>query len=261
MVAKLKRTSSGLVVVLMTMLPGAGVVAQSSPEVEITVGVRPQSVRVGDAFTVTVRVVARLLPDAVDLEPGAAAELLGFEDRSSTRLGPAGVQHFVFQRDFSLVARAPGPLQLPGVLVDIGGETIEAEIPAVTAAPAGLQWGTPGGSPRSDRGREPRLLPEGVPPASAGRTYDRTQPQAYPYGFPGTALDPRWGTLGSPPLGPGLDSGCRLRARRGAIRRLGGPRRCRRLSRRGRLWRLWRVRPPASGRGVGGDCACGSVVA
>lgn len=205
MVATLKRASTWVLVALMTTVTSSGADAQARPE--ITVGVRPEHVRVGEAFTVTVRVVAPVLPDAVDLEPGPAAEMVSFEDRTSTRLGAAGVRQFVFERDFSLVARVPGSLALRGVLVDIGGEIVEAAIPMVTAAPAGLQWGTPGGSPRSSRAREPRVLPEGVPPTSDGRTYDRTQPQAYPYGYPTTALDPRWGTLGVPPLGPGLDSG------------------------------------------------------
>jgi Bacterial SH3 domain len=191
---------------LVAFVPSGRGAAQQAPRVDIRVGVRPDRVRIGDSFVVTVRVVGATWPDRVDLDPGPGAELLDSSDRNSTRVGAGGVTDHVLERDFTLRALVPGSLSLDSVLVDIQGVIASAEIPPVEVVGGGLDWGRAGGSPRSGTRREPEVLGEGVPPRSGGRSYDATQPELSPYGWPGTGLDPRWGTLGVPG-GPGLERG------------------------------------------------------
>ena len=172
---------------------------------DIQVGVRPDRVRVGSSFTVTVRIVAEGWPEAVELEGGAAAEFVDVVDRSSSQVGADGSVRNVFERSFEFRARAPGVVTLPPVLVDFGGQIHERPVPSVQSSPQGLDWGTPGGSPRSDRNAEVQPVPEGVAPTGRGRDYDATR--GAPGGWPGSPQDPTWNSFGVPPGTPGATPG------------------------------------------------------
>lgn len=159
--------------------PGA---SAQEPEVtsEVTVGVRPDRVRVGESFVVTIRAIHARTPTQVDVEPAAGATVLDYEDRWSSG---------VFERDFRVEAEAQGPLRLMALVV-FGADTVRRPVPEVSVYPAGLAWPT---DPRvrgnaSAEGREPRA--EGRPPSAVGRDADRERaPQGlYPpaYRSPGT---------------------------------------------------------------------------
>ena len=117
-----------------------GTAGQQRPEV--TVGVRPQRVRVGEVVVVTVRTVAPVLPDQVDIDPGESGEVLDYRDRSSAGVGTPGGSSLVFEREFDVLAAGQGTLSIPAVVV-FGGDTITQTASPVSVHPPGLAWPRP----------------------------------------------------------------------------------------------------------------------
>lgn len=169
---------------------------------EVSVGVRPERVRVGGRFTVTVRVEGPGWPDEVDLEPVDGVSIEEYEDRA-VATPAAAAPRVTFQRAFHVVAERPGRV-IPTTVVVFGKDTLRREAPAVQVHPAGLTWPTDPRTRTAQRGAEDREgrrpLPEGVPPSATGRDADRERaPQGlyppgvrYPYA-PSPGVDPsRW---------------------------------------------------------------------
>ncbi len=179
----------------------AAVVGQEPPTVEV--GVRPSTVRVGGTFQVTVRVASDSWPDAIDLESGDAAEIIDYEDRTSTSVQIGSPTEHVLERTFGLRALQPGVLDRITVTVAFPGVEAEHRVPAVTVATAPLSWRRAAPPDRSrtadepdrtgsrerdvlDEGRAPGEEPD---PGSDARYNDPYGPSPY-YGIPPYGTSP-----------------------------------------------------------------------
>jgi hypothetical protein len=196
----------------MALATSAVAAQQSNDTSTVWVGVRPDRVRVGDLFVVTVRVRADVWPTAVDLDPGLAAEIIDYDDRTSTRLGSGGGRVHVLERDFRLKARVPGQLRLAGALVELHGTLIEASVPGVEAVGSPIEWASAAPPAARRRGRD-GVRPADEPPASRGRDYSANGSRyPSPYGWPGPGSPYGWQGPGwpggvVPGMGPGTAPG------------------------------------------------------
>ena len=203
--------------------------AQQRPEV--TVAVRPDRVRVGETFVVTVRTVAAAWPDQVDMEPGDLASVIDYEDRSSAGVGSGSGASLVFERDFQVQAEGQGIARIWAAVI-FGPDTIAQAAGPVSIYPAGLDWPMdPRVAAREGRRTErSAVLPQGVPPSAVGRDADRQRaPQGLyppgstypttpgsgvapyrppdPYGYPDALLQPDpWSRMPGSPSMPGYGS-------------------------------------------------------
>lgn len=192
------------------------VAAQEAPRVEV--GVRPSNVRAGGTFRVTVRVASGSWPEAIDLDAGGEAEVIDYEDRTSTSVGTGSQREHVLERVFALRALQPGVLDRITVSVAFPEAVFEHTVPAVTVTAAPLSWGRvdPSGrvSPRAadgaDRsGARGRDVPDGgrAPGAEPVPGYDTRSRDPYgrpsgPYGPSPYGASPYGApSYGAPPYG------------------------------------------------------------
>jgi len=162
---------------------------QQAPE--ITVGLRPQAIRVGDRAVLTVRVVTLgAFPDRVDFMPPEGVHLEDVTDRSSAGAGPRS--SWVLETRFHLLGEVAGEYPLPPVQVTTGGVTAEHPSPALTVAASPLAWPEAQREPRNRREGAQRqeadpLIVHGVPPSSGEMAEARPQAQGGygQWGYPG----------------------------------------------------------------------------
>jgi hypothetical protein len=168
---------------------------------EVTVRVRPERVRVGATFIVTVRVVGPERPDVVELAVEEWAELVDVRERTSWAVGPKGGQA-VTETDFVLRALACGHAAPAEAWAVVSGDTVRVAVPRVEAmaAPMAVQSAAP--TRARERGGAQRIRDDGEPPEGTGRTGTQPTPWGgYPYG-PGLAGMPTSsmpGTSGTAP--------------------------------------------------------------
>ncbi len=181
---------------------------QEAPD--ISVGVRPAAIRVGDRAMVTVRVRSSIgLPEFIEWEMAPGIILEDIRDRSSAGLGSGGAQGWTHEREFVLRGEAAGTYQLPPVEVYLAGQVFQKDGPELTVSSVPLLWSdaarrAPGPRPsRSDR-ENPPILPEGSPPMTGemGGAYQGA-PGAYGqwWGYPPYASAYPWGLYGLSPYG------------------------------------------------------------
>jgi len=170
------------------LLLSALLLLQQAPQV--TVGIRPAAIRVGDRAVLSVRVIARDgFPEAVDFVPPVGVVVEEVVDRSSSGVGAHA--SWVLERTFHLRGDRPGEYALPPISVSLDGVVFSQPSPGLTVAASPLSWPEAGGSARGGAGARSReadpLVPQGRPPA-AGEMQEAT-PQAqggYPsWGYPG----------------------------------------------------------------------------
>lgn len=185
----------------------------------MTVRVRPERVRVGATFIVTVRVVGPERPDVVELAVAERAEMVDVRERTSWAVGPKGGQA-VTETDFVLRALAQGRAAPAEAWAVVSGDTVRVAVPGVEAmaAPLAVQDAAP--TRAREGGGAQRIRDDGKPPEGTGRTGTHPMPWGgYPYapglagvpassmpGAPGTASHPHpYGSAGWPganPYGP-----------------------------------------------------------
>ncbi len=187
----------------------------SAQDPEITIAVRPTTIRAGQTALVTVTVRAREAPpQAIDLAPDSTLEILSYADGYSTAVGDGGARELVLERRFEVQATAPGTLALRPWVVRMDGTDAPAPTATLTVGDPGLAWRAPPDRPRRRSNRRDDVLAEGVPPASSPDTREVmpggiTHP-VYPVGpryalpYPGMAY-PGTGSpgVGSPGAYPG----------------------------------------------------------
>ena len=174
------------------ILLAAVLLTQQAPE--ITVGIRPQVIRVGDRAVLTVRVLsAEGFPEFVDFPAPPGLVIEDFKDRSSAGVGGRGGGSWILERDLHLLAEAPGEYALPPVQVVVGGVMTEAPSPTLTVAAVPLRWPSRSQdmraeAPRGRRNPDP-VVPQGVPPSNGEMNEAQPQPPGgySPWGYPGCA--------------------------------------------------------------------------
>lgn len=172
-----------------SMALAALLIFQQGPE--ITVGIRPQAIRVGDRAVLTVRVVTLgAFPEKVDFVPPEGVVVEEVTDRSSA--GAGARSSWVLERQFQLLGDAPGEYHLPPVQVTVGGITLEEPAPALTVAASPLVWPDAGRpnrrGPEPTRTREPDpVVSHGVPPNTGEMAEGAPQGQGGygAWGYPG----------------------------------------------------------------------------
>lgn len=203
------RLRAPVLAVFLTLVGSAAPLHAQQPRVRV--GVRPDRVRVGSDFVITVRIEGAADPDTVAFVGAGSAEIVGTDQRSSTALG-RGAASRVLERDYVLRARAPGRVSPEVVRVVSGGDTVDAAVPAVTAVAQGPGWVPP--APRARRQQEtPGPRDQGRPPRAEGRDASSADPWgAGPgwYGGAGSGMagvvpwDPS-GAMGTAPWRGGWD--------------------------------------------------------
>lgn len=175
----------------------------SPQEAEVTVGLRPQAIRVGDVAVLTVRVISREgLPELVDFVPPPGLQLEDYRDRTSSAVGGGS---WVLEREFDLLGQVPGEYALPSIQVVVGGVLTEWPAPDLNVADTPLQWGR---RPQERRTEAPRtrrepdpVVPQGSPPSTGEMTEARPQNQGgydtwgypgYLFGYPGQIPGMPW---------------------------------------------------------------------
>ncbi|MEQ8330004.1 MAG: SH3 domain-containing protein [Longimicrobiales bacterium] len=172
-----------LCLVLAVALAGMGAGGLTAQDSRLTAGVRPDRVRPGDPFTVTLRVEAPSWPDALVLDVPEGMETGDVTDRSSTAVA-AGATGIVFERDVVVYAPDGGPLALTAWAL-VAGDTVRVDVPVVAVVGGGLAWNRSIGESRRTRVADP--LAEGTPPSATGRSWEAGDPPGYggAWGYPG----------------------------------------------------------------------------
>ncbi len=159
---------------------------QQAPE--ITVGIRPTAIRVGDRATLTVQVRSSAgLPELVEFVPPAGLAVEDVRDRSSAGIGTGPQRQWILEREIVLRGDQPGTYALSSVQVAIQGELFTGQGPELSVSSSPLAW--PGSAPRPNPGRaapgasrrEVPVLPEGTPPPT-GEMGEALPGMATPYG-------------------------------------------------------------------------------
>ncbi len=174
----------------------------------VSVGVRPERVRVGQSVTYTVTVRGEAWPTQVLFSGHPALEVTEERERRATGVGPEGRPLHVLERDVVARVRVAGLIAPPPVMVELYGTWLEAPVPLVEAVEAPIDWGSPGARQarrpdhRRDHPARPErpepVLPEGVPPTSYGRGGVWAPPLWQPFTGEGTP----WLPYGLAPLSP-----------------------------------------------------------
>ncbi len=178
---------------------------------DISVGIRPSAIRVGDRAVLTVRVLSHAgLPDRVDLVPPDGIYVEDIRDRVSAGIGTGSSRAWVLEREFVLIGEIPGTYQLSPVQVVLAGEVFTKDGPELSVSAAPLIW------PNANRQRPEQrerargapdypVLPQGSPPLTGemGEGYSGV-PGAYGqwWGYPPYASQYPWGLFGPTPYGP-----------------------------------------------------------
>lgn len=186
-----------------SLLLAGALLLQQAPE--ISVGIRPQSIRVGDRAVVTVRILSAVgPPELMDFIPPPGLILEDIRDRSSSGAS------WLLERELHLLGELPGEHVLPPVQVVVGGVMVEVESPGLTVVASPLHW------PQREAQRQPRnqgsrrepdpVVPQGTPPSSGEMAEAQPQNQGgySPWGYPGYLPGYSPQTPGLPGQMPGM---------------------------------------------------------